>query len=342
MMALRGIRSRMAARPKPRRRVPTAEPLEQARLVVKVAQMYHERRLNQLAIARQLELSQARVSRLLKLAEQQGIVRTTVHVPPGVFTSVEHALEERYGASEIVVVDTAGARDDEIISALAPSAAAFLEGAVASCEVIGISSWSETLLAAVEAMRPVHQGSTRYVVQVLGGVGRPGAQNYATRLTERLAGVCHARPVFLLGPGIVGTPGARQTLLRDPNFAGVIAYYDHLSMVLTGIGGLVAPSRLLRESEDVMSAEDHREISAKGAVGEICFRFFDEQGKLVPSSLDARVIGITYEQLQRTPRTAAVAGGSRKFNAIRAALRGRWVDALITDLGTAEHLLRDP
>jgi len=332
----------MAARPQPRRRASSAEPLEQVRLVVKVAQMYHERRLNQSDIAARLGLSQARVSRLLKLAGEQGIVRTTVHVPAGVFTGIERALEERYGASEIVVVDTSGARDEEVIPALAPSAAAFLEGVVGACETIGISSWSETLLATVEAMHPLRQASTRYVVQVLGGVGRPGSQGYATRLTERLAVVCHAQPVFLLGPGIVGTPGARQTLLRDPHFAEVVAYYDHLSMILTGIGGLATPSRLLRESQDVMSAEDHRELSSRGAVGEICFRFFDEQGRVVQSSLDARVIGVTYEQLHRTPRTAAVAGGTRKFNAIRAALRGRWVDTLITDLNTAERLLRDP
>jgi DNA-binding transcriptional regulator LsrR (DeoR family) len=332
----------MAARPKPLRRTSSVEPLDQIRLVVKVAQMYHERKLNQPAIAAQLRISQARVSRLLKQAEEQAIVRTTVHVPPGVFTGIERALEERYGASEVVVVDTGGARDDEVVSALAPAAAAFLEGLVAASEIIGISSWSETLLATVEAMHPLRQGITKYVVQVLGGVGRPGSQSYATRLTERLAAVCHAQPVFLLGPGIVGSPGARQTLLRDPHFAEVVAYYDHLSMVLTGIGGLATPSRLLRESEEVMSAEDNRELSSRGAVGEICFRFFDEQGKVVPSSLDARVIGVTYEQLQRTPRTAAVAGGARKFNAIRAALRGRWVGTLITDLNTAERLLRDP
>lgn len=332
----------MANRVRSSRLASGAPPLDQIRLMVKAAQMYHERGLNQPAIAKQLKISQAGVSRLLKLAEAQGIVRTTVHVPPGVFTTVEAALEERYRMTQVLVVDTGDARDEELNRALAPSAAAYLEGAVGSCELIGISSWSETLLSTVEAMRPLRQGSTRHVVQVLGGIGRPGSQNYATRLTERLADVCRARPIFLLGPGIVGTPGARETLLRDPHFAEVIRYYDHLSMVLTGIGALATPSRLLRESEGVMSAEDHRELSARGAVGEICFRFFDEDGALVRSSLDARVIGVSYEQLRKTPSTVAVAGGARKFVAIRAALRGRWIDTLVTDLQTAERLLREP
>jgi len=316
--------------------------VEQIRLVVRVAQMYHERGLNQPAIAAQLQISQARVSRLLKLAQEQGIVRTTVHVPSGIFADIEKELEDRYGVTQVLVVDTGNSRDEDVARALAPSAAAYLEGVVGSCPVVGISSWSETLLAAVEAMHPLRRGVTRDVVQALGGVGRPGTHSYATRLTEHLAEICRARPVFLLGPGIVGTPGARRTLMQDPHFAEVVAYYGRLSMLLTGIGGLATPSRVFRESAAVVSAKDQEDLRARGAVGEICLRFFDDQGRLVQSPLDERVIGLTYEQIKRTPLTVAVAGGGRKFIAIRAALRGRWVNALITDLALAERLTREP
>ncbi len=44
------------------------------------------------------------------------------------------------------------------------------------------------------------------------------------------------------------------------------------------------------------------------------------------------------EQLQRAPRTLGVAGGVRKLSAIQGALRGRWVNVLITDRFTAEAL----
>jgi DNA-binding transcriptional regulator LsrR (DeoR family) len=330
---------------KRRERGPSAtsgDDLEQLRLVVKVAHMYNERGLKQPAIATQLKISQARVSRLLKQAAEQGIVRTTVHVPPGIFTDLEDAIEQAYGLDQVVVVDTGRASDEEVTTALGPSTASFLESAVPGNEIVGISSWSETLLAGVERMRPAPKSGTRLVVQVLGGFGPAGSQAYVTRLTESLARACHARPVFLLGPGVVGTPGARQTLLRDPHFAEVVAFYDRLSMVLVGIGSLSRPSRLLRESSAVISAETQEELRALGAVGDLCLRFFDEDGRSVSSSLDARVLGISVEQLKRTPRTVAVAGGARKFTAIRGALRGGWVDTLITDLGVAERLVREP
>ena len=49
--------------------------------MVKVARLYHEHDVRQPEIARRLHISQARVSRLLKQAEADGIVRTTVVVP---------------------------------------------------------------------------------------------------------------------------------------------------------------------------------------------------------------------------------------------------------------------
>ena len=174
------------------------------------------------------------------------------------------------------------------------------------------------------------------------GLGPPASQGYATRLTEGLARACGARPVFLLGPGVVASPGARQTLLRDPHFTEVVSFYDRLSMMLTGIGSMARPSRLLRESSALISAQAQEELRARGAVGDICLRFFDEDGKVVSSSLDARVLGISAGQIKKTPRKVAVAGGARKCGAIRAALRGGWVDTLITDLGVAQRLLREP
>ena len=50
---------------------------------------------------------------------------------------------------------------------------------------------------------------------------------------------------------------------------------------------------------------------------------------------------MTLPQLQAARRRIGVAGGSSKFAAVRAAVRGSWVDTLITDLKTAERLLAE-
>lgn len=51
-------------------------------------------------------------------------------------------------------------------------------------------------------------------------------------------------------------------------------------------------------------------------------RFFDEQGRHIPSSVDERVLGISAPTLLAVPRRVGVAGGQRKWGAIKAALTG--------------------
>src|SRR5262249_60889715 len=77
-----------------------------------------------------------------------------------------------------------------------------------------------------------------------------------------------------------------------------------------------------------------------GAVGDVCLRFFDAEGKPVATELDGRVIGMELRQLRGVTRSVGVAGGFRKFTAILGALRGRWINVLVTDRRTAERLLK--
>lgn len=317
-------------------------PPDHIRLLTKVARMYHERGMRQPQIAAQLHVSQPRVSRLLKQAVSLGIVRTTVASPRGVYAELEEALEQAYGLREVVVADTEEVTDEQDLTpALGAAAAVYLETTLTGGDRIGISSWSSTLLATVEAMHPRPTQVAEQVVQVLGGVGKVTAQTHATRLTGRLAQLTGADAIYLPAPGLVGSADTRRALVADPNIASVLSAYEQLTTILAGIGSL-EPSPLLRESGNAIAEDEQSELRALGAVGDVCLRFFDESGRHVASSLDDRVLGIGAEALRAVPRTIAVAGGQRKYTAIRAALRGRWVNVLVTDLHTAERLAAKP
>jgi DNA-binding transcriptional regulator LsrR (DeoR family) len=45
------------------------------------------------------------------------------------------------------------------------------------------------------------------------------------------------------------------------------------------------------------------------------------------------------EQLRKVERSVGIAGGKRKFEAIRGALRGKFINVLITDRRTAGRLI---
>jgi DNA-binding transcriptional regulator LsrR (DeoR family) len=310
------------------------------RLMAKIARMYHERGMRQSDIAEELHVSQPRVSRLLKRAQEIGIVRTTVTLPSGVHTDAEEALEQRFGLSEAVVVDVAGS-DEDVARALGAGLADYLEATLMGGDTVGISSWSATLLAAVESMRPARGTVVDTVVQLVGGVGNPRVQMQATRLIGRFAQNTGANPVFMPTPGMLGSPSARDALMADPTVADVMSIWPRLTMVLVGIGSL-EPSPLLRESGNALAEADQSTLRAAGAVGDICLRFFEASGSAVHTRVDDRVIGIDFDQLLRVPRRVGVAGGARKHSAILAALLGGWVNVLVTDAAEAERLLAAP
>lgn len=110
-----------------------------------------------------------------------------------------------------------------------------------------------------------------------------------------------------------------------------------LTLALVGIGAL-EPSTLLQSSGNIFSEKELKALGRKGAVGDICLRFFDADGLPVVSALDDRVIGMDLEQLRKPRRAVGLAGGPRKYAAIQGALRGRFVNVLITDRFTAERL----
>jgi DNA-binding transcriptional regulator LsrR (DeoR family) len=315
--------------------------IEELRLMTKVARLYYEEGRRQSEIASQLDLSQATVSRLLKRAQDEQIVRIRISPPPGIYTELEAALQERYDLKDVVVVECEHEDAElEIIRNLGVAAAFYMKTTLKGGELVGISSWSETLLAMVDAMDPLVQAGESQVVQILGGIGNPSAEVHANRLTTRLANLINGTPKFLSAPGVVGSAEARRVLLTDPFIRETAESFDRIQIALVGIGA-VTPSKLLASSGNVFSAQEIDLLANQGAVGDICLRFFDSQGTPVVTELDDRVIGITFSQLRKVNRCVGIAGGKRKYAAIRGALEGEWINVLFTDHFTAAKLMAE-
>ncbi len=303
--------------------------------MTKIARLYHEKGMRQPQIAEQLRLSQARISRMLKQAEALGIIRTVITMPAGVHGELEDRLVSLFGLRDVVVVDAAG--NDNIASVLGSAAAAYLGTTLPVGRVMGITSWSESVLAAVERMAGRTVPTVDRVVQLLGGIGAPSGQVHSNRLVAQFADLCGASPILMPAPGLVSEPSVKEALLRDGSIVNVMAVWDEISDAVVGIGG-IEPSPLLLRSENAITAAERQELRSLGAVGDICFRFFDAEGDLIESSLDERVMGISPTQFFKIPRRIGIAGGRHKFEAVRAAALGGWITVLITDLALARRL----
>ena len=151
--------------------------------------------------------------------------------------------------------------------------------------------------------------------------------------------VVHGEARFLPAPGVVASAGAAKVLLQDPYVTEAVALFEKVTLALVGVGAL-EPSALVAHNGNAFSQEELEALQGDGAVGDLCCRFYDAQGRELKSAFRDRVIGIGLEALRRVPRSVALGGGKRKFAALLGALRGRWVNTLITDQYTAQRLLK--
>ena len=84
---------------------------DELRQIAKVAGLYYQRGVRQADIAAQMSLSQSTVSRLLKRAYEEGIVRVHINLPA--IPRLAAALIDQYGLRDAVVIP-AGEASDEI------------------------------------------------------------------------------------------------------------------------------------------------------------------------------------------------------------------------------------
>ena len=306
--------------------------------MTRIAQMYYFEGLNQSEISKRTHISQATISRLLKKALKEEIIKIAINVPRGIYPEIESDLRTRFGIPEVIVTECGADHEDSILSSIGEAAAHYLENTLGPGEVIGISSWSASLLRMVDKLHPVKRVSASRVVQLMGGIGNPAVQVHATHLTTRIAQLTGASPQLLPAPSVASSAGARDVLRSDPNVKAALELGRQVTLALVGVGA-VEPSYMLANSGNVFTSDELHAVAAKGAVGDVCLRFFDREGAPVRTELDSRVIGISLDNLKKVPRVICVAGGARKIEALRGALLGRYMTVLITDRFTATRLL---
>ena len=105
---------------------------------------------------------------------------------------------------------------------------------------------------------------------------------------------------------------------------------------IVGIGTADESAQLV--ASGMIEPEEIAEIKAAGGVGEMLGNFFDARGRVLETTLTARLLAVDLDGPSK-PRIVAIAGGVVKAPAIRAVLQSRRLTGLITDEPTARALL---
>ena len=304
-------------------------------LLIAVAKMYYEEGKHQVEIAKTLDMSQAKVSRMLTRARERGIIRISVARFDPRVDELEQELQNRFGLKMAIVVKTSSrAPVKQVRGIVGHVAGPFIAERLRAAELIGITG-GRTMKQLVTST----ELDTTYpleVVQLMGNVNTSAtpvdAIELGRKLTVRSGGIFH----MLNTPAIVSDHETCRLFSQQPQIKKVLQFYDKVDLALVGIG-------LLDESilfdQNVVSRRDISYLREAGAVGEICGRFYDENGEECKTKFRDQVISIELKKLKKVNETVAVVVGRDRSLAIRSAIRSKLVTSLVIDQQGAEAVL---
>jgi deoxyribonucleoside regulator len=310
---------------------------ERSLFLAKVASLYYEHGYNQQKVADLVKVSRSMVSRLLAEAQEKGIVEIIVHYPWATSSLLEQELLSAFPHLDTVQVLRRGEKSyEEMVKGLGVLSAQYLNSILVDGMKIGIS-WGTALYQMIRALRTMHFPSVE-VVQMVGATGSElipeGGPILAQLLSQHLGADCR----YLHAPLLVDTETAREALMQDRNIRETLARAQMADIALVGIG-TPDPRLYSLIKSGYLSEEESRQIRAAGAVGDICAQHYSLKGEWLDISINRRVMGVSLETLSKIRRVVGVAGGSQKGAAILGALRGCYINGLITDDQAAEKIL---
>ncbi|NIY73776.1 sugar-binding transcriptional regulator [Marivivens donghaensis] len=292
-------------------------------LMVTAARMAFIEDRSQTEIASHTGLNRWQVRKLLADAKEQGVVRIEINPPSRRRPDLEAALREVCRLRDAVVVSNEG---------VAKAAGQYL----ASCNLSGVVgvSWGRTMS---QVARWLPQGWAKgvQVVQINGTVA-PKPQDWHLNVAETFARKGDGQFVPLPVPAIVGSAVTRDVLEQDRIVADVLSL-SRIAQTVCFSFGAVETSALLA-SGHILPGE-HDRLCSEGAVGDVLGRFINTNGQIVDGGLDARTIGLTFDDLRSRDRAIGVSSGAEKQNVVLGALRAGIVNVLVTDEETATYVM---
>lgn len=304
---------------------------EQLRLA---ARLYYLDGLPQTDVARFVKISQAQVSRLLTLARERGIVRISVAEYEPRDAALEKELSARFHVSAAVIKAVDGLSADALRRSVSHFATTFVSSLIPAESTVAISG-GRTLRELIQLL-PEEPAKRLTVVQGMGSIDSNVGPVDALELGTVLARRCGGSFLTLNTPAFVPDKKTRDAFLSLDQIQSVWQKLREATVALVGIGSLENSVFVERR---VLNAADIEQLKKAGAVGEICGRFFDKNGRECNTPWRDRVMSLELEQLRKVPQIIGIVAGTDRSGALAAAIRGGLLKSLVIDDGGAAALL---
>jgi DNA-binding transcriptional regulator LsrR (DeoR family) len=285
-------------------------------------------------IAQILNISRPSAQRLVSLCRSEGLISFQMNHPIAQCMDMAARLRDRYDLVHCDVAPSDGSGDTAAVG-------------VASLGGLLIERWLRSRKSLVMALGTgrAMRGSIERVprmtcplhrlVSLVGTISPDGSASPYDTLVK-LAEITRAQHFPMPLPLFVSSPEERAQLLEIEPVKRIRTIAGEADVWLMGISQIGDDAVLHRDG--FMSRSELLDLVRLGGVGEVTGWVFDGEGHILAQGTNTRVTSVPPQPGNARPRIC-IGYGPSKVAALRAALKGRIVNGLITDEDTAKALL---
>ncbi|MBP2000648.1 deoxyribonucleoside regulator [Paenibacillus shirakamiensis] len=307
---------------------------EKQRLSIEAARLYYLNDYSQQDIATRLGVSRPTISRLLQYAKEKGYVQINIIDPLEDLGALGEEIQHKYEMDQVHIAYSPMNEYQIIQQHISKRAADYLHETVQDKDIIGVT-WGKTMHAVALQLQPKQVKGVE-VVQLKGGVSHSHIHTYAAETVNLFAEAFRTAASYMPLPVIFDNIEVKQMVEQDRHIHRITQLGKQANIAVFTVGTVKEDALLFRLG---YFSQAEQELLQREGVGDICSRFFDAEGTICSEEINARTVGIELSDLRTKEQSILVAGGHRKIEAIRAALKGKYANVLITDQYTARALL---
>ncbi|MFK7891545.1 MAG: sugar-binding transcriptional regulator [Granulosicoccus sp.] len=302
-------------------------------LAVRVARCYYDLGMTQQQIAQSLNISRARVIRLLSECREKGVVTIRINSPLLENLELADALASRYHLKSADVCLSNAADEFQLAQQVGHAAVEVVLRHFNDNMTIGLG-WGVTLKEMVARL----DYSPRKNVSVVALLGSLTHRSAITRFeaTTQLASQLDAECLYLPAPIVCDSANTRQLLEDQPLFKDIHRRALKSDLAIVSVGGM--DSATIRQV-GLVNSREYASVRKAGAVGNFLGFYIDGEGELVQHPINERIIGIPGEIFKRISTRLMISAGLNKVDSLKAVLSKGFVSDFVTDQDTARALL---
>jgi DNA-binding transcriptional regulator LsrR (DeoR family) len=308
---------------------------EKMDLAARAAWLYYVAGNTQHEIAQKLQISRPAAQRLVALALGNGIVKVRVHHEVGDCLEIANLFKRKFRLEPCEVVPVNSDSHDQILRKIAVAGAGVMESYFGRTEptIIAVSS-GRTIKVVIDELTPLSRPQHR-LVSLVGAIAHDGSSNpydVALRAAEKSG----SKYFLLPAPLLADSTDERKQWCSHRLYRVVDALAHQADVGFVGIGEIAINCPLHRDG--FITGAETTELVNAGAIGETLGWTFDRDGSPVTRGIQDRVTSISLRRPSKKP-VIGFAATPQKAEAVLGALRGEWINGLVTDEGCARRIL---